>query len=95
MDHVKVLVPRVLILGTLWFVGLSTHVRADFCTDVCFPTCDTYVTQCEAYGGTITTLCGCQNNSGNYYCSLPNCQGGGGDECDGQGCSDACPQNCE
>lgn len=85
------LIARTIILGALWFAASAPPLKAGYCDEVCYPTCDDYQGHCAEMGGWSDGLCGClysQYGDGgvSYGCNLPSCQwvgggGNGGDSC--------------
>lgn len=74
MGNPRVFFVRVLILVALCIFGAATTARAEFCADVCYPTCDDYEGHCADMGGWTDSLCSCStNSSGGNGCSFPEC----------------------
>ena len=59
MRHGTSLMARTGLLFALWFLAPAPPLQADFCDDVCFPTCDDWEARCVADGGECGTLCSC------------------------------------
>ena len=96
------IVSRVLILMAVAYVTFSVPVRADYCSDICTPSCNFFIANCQAHGGSAPGLCSCGlDQNGNYsQCMFPSCTTGGGTGGDGGGgdcdfgCNSGCPQMC-
>jgi hypothetical protein len=59
MTPIRTLIIRLILLSGLWLAIPAVPVHAEFCDDVCFPTCQEWEENCVADGGECGTLCSC------------------------------------